>query len=69
MKKVGMYKKEILLLFSSLVIIFFLMLILQGFPAADICKKSLCQRQRDFLVRNYSTLGASPEAVPSEETE
>lgn len=36
MKKVGMYKKEILLLFSSLVIIFFLMLILQGYKAFHI---------------------------------
>ena len=36
MKKVGMYKKEILLLFSSLVIIFFLMLILQGYKAVHI---------------------------------
>jgi len=40
MKKVGMYKKEILLLFSSLVIIFFLMLILQGvsYCAARECR-------------------------------
>ena len=36
MKKVGRYKKEILLLFSSLVIIFFLMLILQGYKAFHI---------------------------------